>query len=76
MKTITLEVPDEEIKALHKFLLKSNITVIDEMEDDFEVEIFEIVLEEEDIYLINQPGWQQLENELEDEIWRLHHFVE
>jgi hypothetical protein len=77
MKTITIEVPDEEIKSLEAFLHQSKIRVIEETEDDFDMPVYEFESEEIQYYKSDDTVTiEQLEKELEEEIWKLHHFAE
>jgi hypothetical protein len=77
MKTITISVPDEELKSLEAFLHQSNIRVIDESEEDAEVSVFEFESEEIQYYRSDDTlTMEELEKELEEEIWKLHHFAE
>ena len=76
MKTITIAVPDEEMKSLEEFLYQSNITVIDEKEDDVEFAIIEIETTEIDDEPEEMINMEALERELDDEIRKLHHFGE
>jgi hypothetical protein len=77
MKTITIEVPDEELKLLEAFLHQSKIRVIDESEEDAEISVFEFESEEIQYYRSDDTlTMEELEKELEEEIWKLHHFAE
>ncbi len=76
MRLITIAVPEEDILALDTLLQQTNITVLDEKDDSIEVLLFEFEPDEaettleEDLLII-----QQLERELDEEIWKLHHFA-
>lgn len=77
MKIITIAVPDEEVLFLEALLQQTNITILDEKEDYAEVFLYELELEEseaspEEAIIV----MAQLERELEEEIWKLHHFAE
>lgn len=79
MKTFTVAVPDEEIKSFEAFLAQSNSTVISEKRDDFNISVSVTEIEIESV-LPSRPLdnniMAQLERELEEEIWKLHHFAE
>ena len=77
MKIITIAVPDEEVLFLEALLQQTNITILVEKEDYAEVFLYELELEEseaspEEAIIV----MAQLERELEEEIWKLHHFAE
>jgi|JI6StandDraft_1071083.scaffolds.fasta_scaffold09532_3 hypothetical protein len=77
MKIITIAVPDEEVLFLEALLQQTNITILEEKEDYAEVFLYELELEEseaspEEAIIV----MAQLERELEEEIWKLHHFAE
>lgn len=77
MKIITIAVPDEEVLFLEALLKQTNITILEEKEDYAEVFLYELELEEseaspEEAIIV----MAQLERELEEEIWKLHHFAE
>jgi hypothetical protein len=77
MKIITIAVPDEEVLFLEALLQQTNITILDEKEDYAEVFLYELESEEseaspEEAIIV----MAQLERELEEEIWKLHHFAE
>ncbi len=77
MKIITIAVPDEEVLFLEALLQQTNITILEEKEDYAEVFLYELELEEseaspEEAIIV----MAQLERELEEEIWKWHHFAE
>ena len=77
MKTITIAVPDEELKSLEAFLHHSKIRVIDESDEDAEISVFEFESEEIQYYKTDETlTMDEMEKELEEEIWKLHHFAE
>lgn len=77
MRIITIAVPEDEILALDTFLQQTDITILEEKDDSIEVLLFELesgeteTTLEEDLLIM-----QQLERELDEEIWKLHHFME
>ncbi|HNE50243.1 MAG TPA: hypothetical protein PLZ64_03820 [Chitinophagales bacterium] len=77
MKIITIAVPEDEMLVLDAFLQKTNIMVLNEREDQEETFSYEMEIEEpgtstEDVLKV----MGQIEKELEEEIWKLHHFAE
>ena len=76
MRLITIAVPEEDVVALDALLQQSNITVLDEKDDNIEVLLYELESDEvetsleEDLIIM-----RQLEKELDEEIWKLHHFA-
>ena len=77
MKIITIAVPEEEMLVLDAFLQQTNIMILNEREDQEEAISYEVEIEEagassEDVLRV----MVQLEQELEEEIWKLHHFAE
>jgi len=77
MKIITIAVPEDEMLVLDAFLQKTNIMVLNEREDQEETFSYEMEIEENGTsteYVLKVMG--QIEKELEEEIWKLHHFAE
>ena len=77
MKIITISVLEEEMLLLDAFLQQTNIMVLNEHEDQEESFSYEMEIEEtgattEDVLKV----MGQIERELEEEIWKLHHFAE
>lgn len=74
MKIVTIAVPEEEMLAFDTFLQQSNVIVLDEKSS--------MVFESEEITITDHPdanllkAMEQIEKELDEEIWKLHHFTE
>jgi hypothetical protein len=74
MRIITIAVPEDDVMALDALLQQTDIHVVDDKEEDIEVYIFETE-EDEDLATLEEDLriMQELERELDAEIWNLHH---
>lgn len=75
MRIITIAVPEDDVMALDALLQQTDIHVVDDKEEEIEVYIFESE-EDEDLATLEEDLriMQELERELDAEIWNLHHF--
>lgn len=74
MRIITIAVPEDDVMALDALLQQTDIHVVDDKEEEIEVYIFETE-EDEDLATLEEDLriMQELERELDAEIWNLHH---
>ncbi|HPW86527.1 MAG TPA: hypothetical protein PLU78_04995 [Chitinophagales bacterium] len=74
MRIITIAVPEDDVMALDALLQQTDIHVVDDKEEEIEVYIFESE-EDEDLATLEEDLriMQELERELDAEIWNLHH---
>ncbi len=74
MRIITIAVPEDDVMALDALLQQTDIHVVDDKDEDIEVYIFETE-EDEDLATLEEDLriMQELERELDAEIWNLHH---
>ena len=74
MRIITIAVPEDDVMALDALLQQTDIHVVDDKEEEIEVYIFESE-EDEDLATLEEDLriMQELERELDAEIWNLRH---
>ena len=76
MKIITIAVPDEEMLAFDVFIQESNVIVLDEKKDLSEITVYKVDMEQTSNTQEALEAMEKMEKELEEEIWKLHHFAE
>ncbi|MEN9447500.1 MAG: hypothetical protein RJA25_790 [Bacteroidota bacterium] len=76
MKIITIAVPDEEMLAFDVFIQESNVIVLDEKKDLSEITVYKVDMEQTGNTQEALEAMEKMEKELEEEIWKLHHFAE
>ena len=76
MKIITIAVPDEEMLAFDVFIQESDVIVLDEKKDLSEITVYKVDMEQTGNTQEALEAMEKMEKELEEEIWKLHHFAE